>query len=187
MDEKRKYYEQRSEVLVKKMLSKIYELEAKALEAKMNTSEDLKDLSSQITELKNHREKLQEKYSQMLNASEEKWDEIATQFENYLEEIRPDKSEFYNRAQNWLNDFSKKISDLEDKAKKSNDDMRQKIMQQVNQLKDQKNKMQQTLSEMHDERDETWHNIKEGIDDGLTTMKTSINKLYQQFKKSDGK
>jgi len=191
MNEQRKVYEKRAEILTKKLLSKIYALEYKTLEAKMNAEEGLNNLGDQmgdidakLNSLKEEREALETNYRSMLEASEAKWKEISQKFEDYVEKISAEKQDFYERAQDWLNNFGSRISDLETKAKSSSGDVRGKVMDQVENLKQQRSKLEHNLGELSKESGEQWNNLKNGVDEGLKGMKSTINKVYASFQQS---
>ena len=59
---KRNEYEIRAEIIVKQLKAKIYELEAKALDAKLDAKSGLEELERKLKSLKNQREKLDQKF-----------------------------------------------------------------------------------------------------------------------------
>ncbi len=192
MNEQRTVYEKRAEILTKKILSKIYALEYKTLEAKMNAEEGLNNLGDQTGELntklkklKEEREELEKKYRGMLESSEEKWKEVSQQYEDFIDKVSKDKQDFYERAQDWLNSFGSRISDLESKAKHSSSDMREKLLNQVETLKQQRAKLESNLGELSKESGDQWSNLKNSVDEGLKGMKTTINRIYSSFQQSN--
>lgn len=193
MNEQRKVYEKRAEILTKKILSKIYALEYKTLEAKLDAEEGLNNMGDQVKELENklknlseERQKLEENYRNMLEASEEKWEEISQKFEDYLDKISLDKSDIYERTQDWLNNFGARITDLENRARHSSHEAKENIMKQVENLKNQRNKLEENLHELSKESGERWNTIKNGVDEGLQSMKSALYKVYKNFQRSGG-
>jgi uncharacterized coiled-coil DUF342 family protein len=191
MNEQRTVYEKRAEILTKKILSKIYALEYKTLEAKMNAEEGLnnlggniEDLNDKLKKLAEERDELEKKYRNMLEAPENEWKKISQEYEDFLEKVSVDKQEFYERAQDWLNNFGSRISDLEAKAKQSSTEARSKILEQVERLKEQRSKLEHNLSDLTKESGEQWNNLKSSVDEGLKGMKSTINKMYASFQQS---
>ena len=191
MSEERQTYEKRAEILTKKIMSKIYALEYKALETKLNAEQGitkldskLEDMEQQLNQLKEERETLNRKYEEMIKASQEKWQEVSGNFEEYLNQVSLGKQDFAERAQDWINDFNARISDLEEKARNSSGEIRDQVLSQVENLKAQRNRMQERVTELQKTSGERWKNIRDGLDDGLKTMKDSINNLYKNFQSS---
>jgi len=192
MNEQRTVYEKRAEILTKKILSKIYALEYKTLEAKMNAEEGLNnlgdqtgDLNTKLKKLKEEREELEKNYRSMLEASEEEWKKVSQQYEDFIDKISKDKQDFYERAQDWLNSFGSRITDLESKAKNSSADVREKILNQVETLKQQRAKLENNLGELSKESGDQWSNLKTSVDEGLKGMKSTINRIYSSFQQSN--
>lgn len=181
MAEDRRSYEQRAEIIAKKLLSKIYALESKALEAKMDAVQNQDKLEKQVQELASQREDLEKKYNDMINATDEDWQSVSQDFETVINNINSDKQYFYERAQGWLNDMSTRISDLEEKARHSSQEIRESVQQQVSGLREQREKLQKNLVDMQQESGERWKSFRDGLDEGLNSMRTSINKVYKYF------
>lgn len=191
MNEQRTVYEKRAEILTKKILSKIYALEYKTLEAKMNAEEGLNNLGGNVEELNTklkklaeERDELENKYRNMLESSEDQWQKISQEYEDFIEKVSTDKQDFYERAQDWLNNFGSRISDLETRAKDSSTDVRSKVLSQVEKLKEQRSKLEHNLSDLTKESGEQWNNLKSSVDEGLKGMKSTINKMYASFQQS---
>jgi chromosome segregation ATPase len=182
-EDERKNYEQKAEIITKKVMSKLYELESKALEARMNTKENIDKLDKELEDIAKQRKDLETKYQDLVNASNTQWRNLSSEFEELVNQINADKQDFYQRAQSWLNDFNEKIADLEDKARNSSQDIRENTRQQLDYLKDQREKLQKSLMDMRKESDQQWHQFRDKIDEGLHSMTTSINNLYQKFQK----
>ncbi len=181
MAEDRRSYEQRAEIIAKKLLSKIYALESKALEAKMDAIQNQDKLEEQVQELASQREDLEKKYYDMVNATDEDWQNVSQDFETVINNINSDKQYFYERAQGWLNDMSTRISDLEEKARHSSQEIRESVQQQVSGLREQRERLQKNLVDMQQESGERWKSFRDSLDEGLDSMKTSINKVYKYF------
>jgi len=182
-EDERKNYEQNAEIITKKMMSKLYELESKALEAKMNTEENIEKLDKELENIAKQRKDLETKYQDLVNASSKQWRNLSNEFESLVNQINADKQDFYQRAQSWLNDFNEKIADLEEKARNSSQEIRDNTRQQLEYLKDQRERLQKSLMDMRKESDQRWHQVREKIDEGLNSMTTTINNLYQNFQK----
>lgn len=182
-EQERKNYEQRAEVITKKLMSKLYALESKALEAKMNTVQNIDKLEEELKNLEKHRKELETKYYDLVHSSDSQWRNISTDFEQMVNQINIDKQDFYEKTQGWLNDFNEKISDLEEKARNSTQDMKQNTQQQLDYLRNQRERLQNTLIDMRKESGDQWQHFRENIDEGLQGMTSGINKLYQKFQR----
>ncbi len=188
MEKKREIYEKRSEILTKKLLSKMYDMEANYLEAKMNARKNLdeinKELSNweeQIKNLDEEKEKLNSLYQNMIDSSQEKWNEAATAFEEYAEKVNAEKQNFYERTQGWLNDLGAWITDLEDRAKQSSGQLRDQLFNQVDYLKKQQENLRNKAGDLQKSTGENWDKISTNISNEVNTMKSTITKAYQQF------
>jgi len=186
MAEDRKSYEQRAEIIAKKLMSKIYALESKALEAKLDALQNRDKLEKQVEHLGKQREELEKKYYDLVHASESQWRNVSEDFEALINSISSENQDFYEKAQGWLNDFNTTISDLEEKARNSSLEAREGIQQQVRNLREQRERLQKNLVDMQNETGERWKKFREGIDEGLNSMKNSINKVYQNIQRPRG-
>jgi len=186
MAEDRKSYEQRAEIIAKRLMSKIYALESKALEAKLDALQNRDKLEKQVEHLSKQREELEKKYYDLVNASESQWRNVSEDFESLINSISSENQDFYERAQGWLNEFNTTISDLEEKARNSSQEVREGIEQQVRNLREQRERLQKNLVDMQNETGERWKKFRVSIDDGLNTMKNSINKAYQNIQRPRG-
>ncbi|MGM0530772.1 MAG: hypothetical protein ACQER7_05425 [Bacteroidota bacterium] len=182
-EDERKNYEQKAELITKRMMSKLYALEAKALEARMNTTENIDKLDKELEDIARKRKNLETKYQDLVNAGKSQWQNLYTDFEELVNQINADKHDFYEKAQGWLNDFNEKIADLEEKARNSSQELREKTQHQLEYLKDQREKLQSSLMDMQKESGHRWHQFRDKVDAGLSSMTNSINKLYQNFQK----
>lgn len=183
MGEERKSYEQRAEIIAKKLLSKIYALESKALEAKMDAIQNQDKLEKQVEELASQRKELETKYYDLVHASDSQWQNVSEDFETLINQINSDKQYFYEKAQGWLNDMNNKISDLEEKARNSSQEIQESVQHQLKSLREQREQLQKNLVDMQQESGERWKGFRDGLDEGLNSMKTTISKIYNYFQK----
>ena len=191
MEKKREIYEKRSEILTKKLLSKIYALEASYLESRMNArknmdqvNEQFSNWEKQLTDLSNEREKLNQLYQNMLSASKEKWNEASAAFEEYAEKVNAEKQSFYERTQGWLDDMGAWINDLEDRSRKSSGQLRDQVLSQVEYLKKQQDNLRQKARELQKSTGENWEKVTTNISNEVKAMRTSITNAYQHFSPS---
>lgn len=193
MEKKRKIYEKRSEILTKRLLSKIYALEADYLESKMKAGKNMDKISEQISNyeeqfknlsketLSKEREKLNQLYQNMIDSSGDKWAEASAAFESYAEKISSENQSFYERTQGWLNDFGTWITDLEDRTKQSSGQLRDQLLNQVDYLKKQQESLWTKIGEIPKATGENWEKVTTNINNEVNTMRSTINKVYQQL------
>jgi hypothetical protein len=179
----RKDYEIKAEIIVKQLKAKIYELEAKALEAKMNADSGMSDLEENINRLANQREKLDAKYDELKNASNDKWEALVSEFEEFLEIVNADKQDFSDKVEGWIVSLGEKIEELEQKAKLANEDIKLKMQEQITALKKHKINLEGKLNEVKKSQDENWQKIKDGFEENLTKVKDSVNQAISYIKK----
>jgi predicted nucleic acid-binding Zn-ribbon protein len=179
----RKSYEQKAEVITKKLLSRLYALETRSLQARMQAEENINKLNKELGDLASQREELEKKYYDLAHASETQWKNVSEEFENLVNQINIDKQAFYEKAQTWLNDLNQKIADLEEKARHSGQEFRESTQPQLEYLRDQRVRLQSTLADLRKESGGRWQEIRSKIDEGLQNMSTGINNLYQNFQK----
>jgi hypothetical protein len=188
MEKKREIYEKRSEILTKKLLSKIYAMEASYLESRMNARESMDEISEKVSDwekqmkdLSNEREKLNQLYQNMVNASKDKWDDASAAFEEYAEKVNAEKQNFYERTEGWLNDMGAWINDLEDRARKSSGQLRDQLLNQVEYLKKQQDNLRKKAKELQKTTGENWEKVTTNISNEVKAMRTSITNAYQHF------
>ena len=105
-EDERKNYEQKAAIITKRMMSKLYALEAKALEAKMNTSENIDKLDHELEDIAKQRKELEAKYQDLVSASNTQWRNLSNEFEELVNKISADKQDFYERKRhNILHDM----------------------------------------------------------------------------------
>lgn len=188
MEKKREIYEKRSEILTKKLLSKIYAMEASYLESRMNARESMDEISEKVSDwekqmkdLSDEREKLNQLYQNMVNASKDKWDDASAAFEEYAEKVNAEKQNFYERTEGWLNDMGAWINDLEDRARKSSGQLRDQLLNQVEYLKKQQDNLRKKAKELQKTTGENWEKVTTNISNEVKAMRTSITNAYQHF------
>ncbi|MEA2106125.1 MAG: hypothetical protein U9P82_05325 [Bacteroidota bacterium] len=182
-EQERKDYEIRAEIIVKQLLSKIYELEAKALETKLNAEKNMKEVDERLDSLKKQREELEQKFDQLKKAGQDKWESLVMEFEEFLAEVNNDKQVFYEKAELWIQDATKKIDELEEKAKHASEDLKVKINDQIEHIKEYKQSLEKKFADMKKSQDGNWHKMKDGIEEGLTKVKDSIDKAFDYMRK----
>ena len=199
MEKKRKIYEKRSEILTKRLLSRIYALEADALESKMKAGKDLDQISEQVSNYGDHlenlskeklskeREKLSQLYQEMLDATGSKWEEASAAFEAYADKIGQEKLSFYERTQGWLNDLGTWITDLEDRTKQSSGQLRDQLVHQVDNLKKQQSDLWARIGEIPKTTGENWEKVTTSINHELNSMRSTVTKTYHQLISSGDK
>jgi len=188
MKKKREIFEKRSEILTKKLLSKIYAMEADFLESQMKASKNLNKLSEQANDWKDQlsnlyeeREKLKKLHQNMVDATEGKWQEAASAFEEYAEKINAEKQNYYERVQGWLDDLGAWINDLEDRTQGTSDKFQSQMQNQVDHLKKQQENLRKKSTDLQNYTGESWNKVYSGITQELSTMKTTLNNAYQNL------
>lgn len=179
----RKEYELRAEIIVKQLKAKIYDLESKALEAKLKAQSSLNELEANLNSLKKQRETLDTKFDELKNAEQEKWGNMVAEFEGLLKNISSDKQDFYEKAEHWFLDLGSKIEILEEQAKDANENVKQNLHEQIESLKIQKQHLYEKLRLLKDSQGDAWNNAKLSLDEGIVKIKDSVNKAFDHFKK----
>lgn len=188
MEKKREIYQQRSEILTKKLLSKIYAMEASYLESRMKAkknmdqvSEQMKDWEQQLKDLDEERKKLNQLYQDMIGSTQAKWEEASAAFEKYAEQVNAEKQDFYERTQGWMDDLGAWISDLEERARHSSGQFRDQLNHQVEYLKNQQTSLGKRMGELQKNTGENWDKVTTSINNEVRSMRSSINKAYQSL------
>jgi len=179
----RKEYELKAEIIVKQLKAKIYELESKALEAKLKTQSSLNDLEANLKSLENQRETLDSKFTELKNAGQDKWGDLVIEFEGLLKNISSNKQDFYEKAEHWFLDLGDKIDILEEQAKDANENIKQGLHEQIDSLKEQKKHLYEKLKLLKESKGDTWNNVKLSLDEGIVKIKDSVSKAFDHFKK----
>jgi hypothetical protein len=186
MEKQREIFEKRSEILTKKLMSKIYALEASYLESRMKAqknvdqvSEQLNEWEEQLKKLEEEKEKLSNLYENMVSSTKTKWEEASRAFEEYAEKVNSEKQNFYERTQGWVDDFGVWISDLDERARHSSGQFRDQINSQVDYLKKQQNNLLHWMGDLQKATGDNWEKISGNISQEVKTMRSTINKTYQ--------
>jgi predicted transcriptional regulator len=188
MEKKREMYEQKSEVLLKRLLSKFYSLEANYLETKMNAHKKLNKISDQLPDWEEQLEKLQEKqekltnfYRGMMASSQEAWKETSKTLGKSTKKLDESRQNFTERTQGWLNSMGEWITKLEERTEHSSGEFREQLQSRVNHLKTQQTNLQLKIKELQQTTGENWDKINSSISDEVNAMTTSIDKFYQHL------
>ncbi|MGM0497764.1 MAG: hypothetical protein ACQESJ_07585, partial [Bacteroidota bacterium] len=143
MEKKRETYEQKSEVMLKRLLSKFYSLEADYLETKMNAQEKMNKIGDQLPSgeeqmkmLRDKQEKLNKFYQRMMASSQEAWKQTESNLEQSAEKMNEEKQNISEKTQSWLNNLGEWIADLEKRTEHTSGQAREQLRTQVGQLKD---------------------------------------------------
>lgn len=188
MEKKREIYEQRSEILTKKLLSKIYAMEANYLESRMKAkknmdqvNEQMEDWEEQLKKLGEEREKLNKLYQDMIGSTQAKWEETSAAFEEFSEQVNAEKQDFYERTQGWMDDLGAWISDLEERARQSSGQFRDQLDHQVDYLKKQQTSLGKRMGDLQKSTGENWEKVTASISNEVKSMRSSVNKAYQSL------
>ncbi|MFO8233912.1 MAG: hypothetical protein R6U04_00715 [Bacteroidales bacterium] len=194
MEKKRQIYEKKSEVMLKRLLSKFYSLEADYLVKKMNAQKKLNKISDnipsgeeQIKKLRDKQKKLTNLYQGMMASSQEAWKETISSVEQSAEKMNEEKQNISERTQEWLNNLGEWITDLEKRTEHTSGQVREQLRTQVDQLKDHQANLQGKLKELRETTGENWEKITTSIDDEVNTMTASIDKVYQHLFASENR
>ena len=185
----REMYEKRAEITTKKLLSKIYALEAKALEARQNTQEKAKKASEQgnweetLNKLSEERENLNKKYQELIQSSQKNWNDLYEKFESYAGQVSNLREDFTERSSGWIDSLNDQISHLQDLARESGQTLGSSFDRQMSQLKGQLDGVEQQLTDMQSKSDQQWQGLKNDIDQELKTIRSTLSNLYGHFRK----
>jgi exonuclease VII large subunit len=189
MDKKREMYEQKSEILLKKLMSKFYSLEANYLETKMNAQKMLNKIGEQLPDGKEQLQKLQEKqekltnfYREMMASSQDALKETSKNAEESANKIVDEsKQNFTERTQGWLNSLGGWITEMEERTENTSGQLRDQLRSQVDQLKTQQTNLRGKIKELQETTGENWEKINSSISDEVNAMTSSIDKFYQHL------
>lgn len=192
MEKKREIYEKKSEVMLKRLLSKFYSLEADYLETKMNAQKKLNKMSDrlpsgeeQIKKLREQQEKLSNLYQSMMASSQEAWKKTSSTFEQSAEKMNEEQQNISERMQGMLNGLGEWITDLEKRTEHSSGQFRDQLRSQVTDLKNREKNLQGKIKELQETSGENWEKITTSISEEVNTMTNSIDKVYQHLFTSD--
>ncbi len=186
MEKQREIFEKRSEILTKKLMSKIYALEASYLESRMRAQKNVDQVNDQLNEweeqlkkLEEEKEKLSSLYENMVSSTKNKWDEASRAFEEYADKVNSEKQNFYERTQGWVDDFGAWINDLDERARHSSGQLQDQINSQVDYLKKQQDNLLHWMGDLQKASGENWEKISGNISQEVNTMRSTISKTYQ--------
>lgn len=191
MRTQREMYEKRAEITTKKLLSRIYALEAKALEARQNAQKAAKKASDQVNwedtlnKLSEERDNLNRKYQELIQSSENNWNDLYEKFESYAEQVSNLREDFTERSSGWIESLNEQIYYLQHMARDSGKKLGSNFDRQMNQLKGQLDGVEQKLTDMQNKTDQQWQGLKNDIDQELKTIRTTLSNLYGHFRKQD--
>ena len=191
MSNKRKLYEKRAEILTKRLLSRLYSLEARAMETQLDVQKgidkinDKIDWDSRIQKIKEERENLNSKYQEMINASGEKWEQISGAFENYFNQINENRRDVSERANDWIEEANVWVNDMEERARNYSQETWNKFGDQVNSLKTQRDKLNEKLNQLRSEGSERFENVRSGMESDIKNLRSAITNLIQHYQKGD--
>jgi len=192
MDKNRELYEQKSEVLLKRLLSKFYSLEANYLETKMNAQKKLNKIGDnlpsgeeQIQKIRKKQEELTDFYRGMMTASQESWKKTSSTFRLSAERINERKQNITERTQGWLNSLGEWITEQEERTEHSSEQYRDQLRSQLAHLKKQKSNLNEKIQELHETTGENWEKVSSSISDEVNSMTTTIDKFYQHLFAAD--
>lgn len=175
-------YEIRAEIIVNQLKSKIYKLEAKAMEAKLNAKSGIGDLEKEIQSLQNQRDQLDQKFNELKSAGKDRWELLVSEFEKFLETINADKQDFMEKSESWLHEVNEKIDELEEKAKTANDELKEKIKEQIENLKEHKDHLEKKMNEFKESQNENLESIKHSFEESLKVAKDAIKKAFDYIR-----
>lgn len=186
--ERRKMYEQRAEIQTKKLLSQIYALEAKALEARQSAQKQVQKVNEQVgwddylNKLAKERENLNKKYRELIKASGKNWNELYIQFGEYTDRINELRQDYAQRSSDWLQSLRDRASHLEDMATQSGSSIGSYFNTQLTNLKDQVDNLEQRWSGFQNSTGKQWQDLRNEIDQELQTARTTLYNLYGHFR-----
>jgi len=192
MEKKRETYEKKSEVMLKRLLSKFYSLEADYLETKMNAQEKMNKIGDQLPSgekqmkmLRDKQEKLNKFYQRMMASSQEAWKQTESNLEQSAEKMNEEKQNISEKTQSWLNNLGGWISDLEERTEHTSGEYRDQLRNQLSDLKKRQKKLQGKIKELQETTGENLDKITTSIDDEVNTMTASFDKVYQHLFSSE--
>ncbi len=179
----KKDYKKQAEIIQKRLMSRIYEMEAKALEAKMQAEDGLGDMDKKLEQLSKQKEELDKKFKDLQKTSDEKWNEVVKDFEESVEVISQDKQTFTEIAENWFVDLDKKIKELEKKAEETNKDISADVKESIEVLKKDYKVSRKKLDEIQEKQSGNWETFRNDLDKGMNTLSDKAQELYKRFSK----
>jgi len=186
----REIYEKRAEIMTKRLLSRIYSLEAKALEARQDAKKSMQKLNKNVNwdetlnKLKEERENLNDRYQELIKASEKNWNEMYERFGEYTDRLNSLREDYTELSSDWLRILNDRISHLEKMANESGENIGGYFNKQVGSLKDQVNKLENQWTGIQNQTTQQWKDFRHDVDQELNAIRTTISNLYNHFGKS---
>lgn len=179
----KKDYKKQAEIIQKRLMARIYEMEAKALEAKSQAEDGLGDMDKKLEQLSKQKDELEKKFTDLQKASDDKWDQVVKDFEGSVDVINEDKQTFMEIAENWFADLDKKIRDLEKKAEETNKDISADVKESIEVLKRDYQVSREKLEEIQKKQSGNWQTFRSDLDKGMNTLNDKAQELYKRFSK----
>jgi hypothetical protein len=192
MSNRRKYYEKRAEIMTKKLLSKIYSMEASAMETQLNLKKgvdkvnDKIDWQKRVEQLSEERENLNQRYQQMLEASNEKWQEFSTSFENYFNQVNQKRRDTAERANDWIEEANSWVNDMEGRVVHHSNQFSQQAREQLENLKAQRTQLSEKLSNFRSASSERMENMRSDLENEIKNLQKSINGVIENYRQDKG-
>lgn len=186
----REIYEKRAEIMTKRLLSRIYALEAKALETRQDASKSMKKLNKNVNwdetlnKLKEERENLNKRYQELIKASEKNWNQMYERFGEYTDRLNSLREDYSELSSDWLRILNDRISHLDKMANESGEAIGGYFNQQVSSLKGQANKLEDQWMGIQNQTTQQWKDFRQDVDQDLNAIRTTISNLYNHFGKS---
>jgi uncharacterized coiled-coil DUF342 family protein len=191
MNRTRKIYERRAEIWTKKLLARIYDMEARAMETQLNVQKGLDKVNDQIDwdarvkKLAEERENLTGRFQDMINSSNEKWKEFSTSFENYFNQVTQNRMNITERATDWVNEANSWLNDWDERAKNYNLEMRNKFREQMDTLRSRRDQLNDKLSQIRTKGSEQVDNVGKSLEADINNIQSTITNLIQHYRKED--
>jgi len=186
----REIYEKRAEIMTKRLLSRIYALEAKALETRQDARKSMQKLNENVNwdetlnRLKEERENLNKRYQELTRASEKNWNEMYERFGEYTDRLNSLREDYTELSSDWLRILNDRISHLEKMANESGETIGDYFNKQVSTVRGQVNKLEDRWSGLQNQTTRQWKDFRHDVDEELNTIRTTISNLYSHFRKS---
>jgi len=185
----REIYEKRAEIMTKRLLSRIYALEAKALETRQDARKSMQKLNESVNwddtlnKLKEERENLNNRYQELIKASEKNWNEVYERFGEYTDRLNSLREDYSELSSDWLRILNDRVSHLEKMANESGEAIGGYFNKQVTSLKGEVGKLEDRWSGIQNQTTQQWKDFREDVDQELKTIRTTISNLYGHFRK----
>lgn len=174
-------YKKQAEIIQKRLMARIYEMEAKALEAKMQAEGGLGNMDKKLEDLNKQKDELDKKFKDLQKATDDKWDKVVKDFEKSVDVINEDKQTFMEIAENWFSDLDVKIRDLENKVETTNKDISADMKQSIEVLKKDYEVSKQKMEAIRKEQSGNWKAFRNDLDKGMNSLSEKASELYKKF------